>query len=262
MKIGFFDSGLGGLYLLKAVANRLPKYDYVFLGDTKNLPYGEKSRKQIYNLTGKAIKFLFDRGCLLVIVACNTSSSQALRKIQKEYLPTNFAGRKVLGVIRPTVELISAGDVCVLATTGTVRARAYTRELRKINPKLRVFELPAPELVLLLETGQLGKLKSAVAKYTGLVNDKKVKNLILGCTHYAVIKDQFARGLGRGIKLISQDEIIPVKLADYLGRHPEIENKLSKRKDRKFYVTKLNRDFLLNAKKWFGKKISLELARY
>lgn len=264
MRIGFFDSGLGGLYMLRSMlASRdMSKYDYVFLGDTKNLPYGEKSQKQIYALTAKAVQFLFDQDCGLVIIACNTSSAQALRKIQQEYLPKYYKDRKVLGVIRPTVELIRTGKVCVLATTGTVRALAYTRELKKLNPGLKVVEVAAPELVPLLESNQLAKLNKAVAKYSQIVADHKVKNLILGCTHYAVIKDKFSKKLGRGIKLISQDEIMPAKLANYLDRHPEVEKRLYKKRERKFYVTKLNKDFLDAAKKWFGEKINLNLARY
>jgi glutamate racemase len=261
MKIGFFDSGLGGLYLLRAVARKLPKYDYVFLGDTKNLPYGDKSKQQIYRLSARAIEFLFTQGCELVIVACNTSSAQALRQIQKEFLPRYYSNRKVLGVIRPTVELIKTGDVCVLATKSTVAAKAYTKELRKINSKLKVLEIAAPELVPLLESGHLAKLNQKVADYSGLVSEKKVKNLILGCTHYAVVADQFAKNL-KGIKLLSQDQIIPTKLSTYLDRHPEIENILSKNSNRTFYVTKLNKDFLANAKKWFGRKVKLTQANY
>lgn len=262
MKIGFFDSGLGGLYMLRAVARQLPQYDYVFLGDTKNLPYGEKSQKQIYKLTAQAVEFLFNQDCSLVIVACNTSSAQALRRIQREYLPKYFKDRKVLGVIRPTVELIKAGDVCILATEATTRAKAYTKELRKLNPKLKVTEVAAPELVPLLESNQLAKLNIAIDKYSQIITDGKVKNLILGCTHYALIKDQFAKKLGRGIKLISQDEVLPQKLQDYLVHHPEIDKKLSKSKRWTFYVTRLNKQFLASATDWFGKKVNLKLAKY
>jgi glutamate racemase len=259
MRIGFFDSGLGGLYLLRAVARRLPQYDYVFLGDTKNLPYGEKSQTQIYKLTSQAVEFLFKQDCELVIVACNTSSAQALRKIQQNYLPKYFSDRKVLGVIRPTVELIKAGDTCVLATSSTVKSKAYTKELKNFNRKLKISEVAAPELVPLIESGQLAKLKQKIQDYSGLVKDKKVKNLILGCTHYALYRDEFAEHL-KGIKLISQDEIVPLKLAQYLNRHPELT--LSRNKSRKFFVTKLNKEFLKTAKKWFGKKVNLNLARY
>ena len=262
MKIGIFDSGLGGLYLLKAISKKLPKYDYVFLGDTKNLPYGSKSQRQIYNLTTKAVEFLFDQGCGLVIIACNTASAQALRKIQLNFLPQYASGHKVLGVIRPTVEVIKAGDTCVLATAATARAKAYTRELRNLNPKLQITELAAPDLVWLLETSQLAKLDQAVAKYSELINNRKAKNLILGCTHYAVFKDKFAKHLRPGIRLISQDEIVPQKLHDYLLRHEEIETRISRNRRRKFFVTKLDRQFLHSAKQWFGQKINLELAKY
>lgn len=262
MKIGFFDSGLGGLYMLRAVAKRLPQYDYVFLGDTKNLPYGERSQKQIYKLTADAVEFLFNHNCNLVIVACNTSSAQALRKIQKEFLPKHYPDKKVLGVIRPTVELIRAGDTCILATTETVRAHAYTKELRKLNPKLKVTEIAAPELVPLIESRDFKKLDLVIAKYAKLSGRTKVRNVVLGCTHYAVIKDKFAKKLPKGVKLISQDEILPQKLHDYLKRHPEITGKLSRNKHKTFFVTKLNNQFLTSAKDWFGKKVNLKLARY
>ncbi len=261
MKIGFFDSGLGGLYLLHAVARKLPQYDYVFLGDTKNLPYGDKTQDQIYRLTSKGVEYLFKHGCELVIIACNTSSAQALRKIQQMFLPKYYRDRKVLGVIRPTVELIKVGDVCVLATSSTVKARAYTKELKKINSKIKTIEIAAPELVPLIESGHLDKIKMKVEMYSGLVRNKKVKHLILGCTHYAVVADQFAENL-KGIKLISQDEIIPTKLSDYLDNHPEIKSKLSKNRRKEFYVTSLNKDFLANAKKWFGQKVQLKLAKF
>ncbi len=261
MKIGFFDSGLGGLYLLRSVALRLPQYDYVFLGDTKNLPYGDKTQAQIYKLTAQAIEFLFNQDCQLVIVACNTSSAQALRKIQQKYLPKYYKDRKVLGVIRPTVELVKIGDTCVLATASTVKAKAYSRELKNFNSRLKITEIAAPELVPLIESGQLAKLQSKIKDYSELVKSRKVKNLILGCTHYALYRDEFSRHL-KGIKLISQDDIVPIKLSEYLEKHEEVEDKLSRNKTLKLYVTKLNKNFANNARKWFGKKVKLELARY
>ncbi|OGE83885.1 MAG: glutamate racemase [Candidatus Doudnabacteria bacterium RIFCSPLOWO2_01_FULL_44_21] len=263
MKIGVFDSGLGGLYLLSSMvmSKDLSKYDYVYLGDTKNLPYGEKNQRQILELTSKGVDFLFRQGCQLVIVACNTSSAQALRKIQQNFLPKYYQDRRVLGVIRPTVELIKAGDTCVIATNATVKAKAYTRELRKLNSALKISEIPAPELVPLLETNQLAKLEKAVRKYSAIIENKKVKNLILGCTHYAIIGDKFAQSLGKGIKLISQDKVVPIKLLDYLNRHPKIDKKLTKKRQRKIYVTKLSLDFAKNARTWFGQKVKLELAK-
>ena len=262
MKIGIFDSGLGGLYLLKAITEKLPKYDYVFLGDTKNLPYGDKTQKQVYKLTSKAVDFLFEQNCALVILACNTASVEALRKIQTEYLPKKYPNRRVLGVVVPTLEVIRVGDVCVLATLATSKSKAYSRELKKLNPKSKVYEISSPELVPLIETHQLAKLSKAVAKYSDLIQNKKVKNLILGCTHYALLKKDFATKLGSGIKVISQDEIIPAKLKDYLYEHEELEQALTKKRERKFYVTKLTKELSLSSKKWFGKKVELRLAKY
>ncbi len=262
MKIGIFDSGLGGLYLLRSIlSTKLSSYDYVFLGDNKNLPYGEKNQKQIYKLTSKAVEFLFKQHCNLVIVACNTSSAQALRKIQREFLPKFYPDRKVLGVIRPTVEVIKSGNVCVLATTSTVKAHAYTKELKKLNRKLKVTEIAAPELVTLIESGENVKLNIAIGKYVQQIKKLDVKSLILGCTHYALIRDKFEAKL-KGVKILSQDEFIAKKLIDYLNRHSEVKNGLSKKSQRIFFVTKLNKEFLTNAKLWFGKTVKLNLAKY
>ncbi|HTL39783.1 MAG TPA: glutamate racemase [Methylomirabilota bacterium] len=263
MKIGIFDSGLGGLFILRALTLKLPTYDYIFLGDTKNLPYGEKSDKEIFDLSVKAVKFLFEQGCSLVIIACNTSSAQALREIQRDYLPEKFPDRHVLGVIRPTIEEINTGDTIVLATTFTAaRARVYSKELEKIHPELKVTEIAAPELAAYIEANDLKKIRESISKYTLPLKDKVHTNLILGCTHYAVVKNLFAKKLGKGVRLISQDEIIPEKLSNYLVRHAEIERNLSKKGERTFFVTKLDEIFTANAKKWFGKKVELKLAKY
>lgn len=264
MKIGVFDSGLGGLFLLRSMLSSkvLSNYDFVFLGDTKNLPYGDKTQKQIYKLITNAVRFLFEQDCKLIIIACNTASAQALRKLQQEYLPKNYPDRKVLGVIRPTVESVKSGDICVLATKSTVGAKAYTKELKKIHPDLKVTEIAAPELVQLIESANLSKLKQAIAKYAIAIKRTKAKNLILGCTHYALARQIFANSLPKSIKIISQDEIIGTKLITYLTQHPEIKSKLSKHHQRTFFITKLTSNFSTSSKQWFGNQIKLHEAVY
>lgn len=233
MKIGIFDSGIGGLLILKSIRKKLPKYDFVYLGDLKNLPYGNKSDKTIYELTEKAVDYLFKKqNCQIVILACNTASAKALRKIQRKYLPKHFSERRVLGVIVPTIEKVIEGDskrIGVLGTKSTIESKAYEIEIHKRNPKLKVFAESAPSLVSIIENNELQQADDLIHKYTeGLIN-KKIDSLVLGCTHYPLAKKKIERAVGNDIKIYSQDEIIPAKLRDYLERHPEQENKIDKK---------------------------------
>lgn len=230
MKIGFFDSGLGGLTVLKAVAKELPQYDYIYFGDTANLPYGDKTEEEIYELTKAGVTKLFLEDCLLVVVACNTASSESIRKLQDTFLIEEYPDRKILGVIVPTIEeVISTGasSAFLLATKRTVDSGKYEKELRSRADKeisLRSFSMP--KLVPLIESGNLeaaGHL--ATAAIESEVGESEV--VILGCTHYTLLKDQLREYFGDKIKIISQDEIIPKRLADYLANHPEISSKLS-----------------------------------
>ncbi len=245
-KIGIFDSGLGGLIIARAIRRFMPGYDYVYLGDTKNLPYGNKSQAKIYANTKKALEYLFEHGCVLVIVACNTASSQALRKIQQEWLPArnaahNAAGgpnskykdRKVLGVIRPTVESIGKSkNVGLIGTVRTVDSKAYKQELYKINPKIKLLAKATPELVPMIEKRELDikVLKNYLASF------KNTDTLILGCTHYGLLKKEIKKILGPKVKIIAQEDIIPGKLKKYLKNHREI--RLSKGSGMEFLVTK------------------------
>ena len=241
MKIGIFDSGLGGLFILKTLRQKLPKYDYLFLGDTKNLPYGNKSQEQIFRLTVKAIEYLFEQDCALVIVACNTASSQALRKIQQKWLPkSKFADRRVLGVIRPTVETVSSskGIVGILGTNRTVDSRAYILEFKKINPRLKIVQQTAPLLAPMIEAGNLDKIDSVLGHYLAPLQKKGLNTLILGCTHYCILDSKIKKIVGTKVKVISQDKLLPGKLKSYLGKHPEIESQLSKNGTMRLEVTK------------------------
>ena len=261
MRIGIFDSGLGGLIIAKSVIKTLPKYSYTYLGDTKNIPYGKKSQAQIYNLTKKALVQLFKLDCKLVIIACNTSSAKALRKIQREFLPKKYPDRKVLGVIVPTLEAIpkNAKKIGVLATTSTVKSHAYKKELFKLNPELKVIEQSAPELASLIEAGKLENAEKQLTKYLNNLLSKQVDTIVLGCTHYCYLKQIIQKSISSKIKLISQDNIIPLKLKTYLLKHPEISNTISTNSNKDFYITKQNSNYPKIAEKLFGKKVNFKL---
>jgi glutamate racemase len=271
MKIGIFDSGLGGLIIARAIFKKLPKYDYVYLGDTKRVPYGDQDQETIFIYTRQAIDFLFKQNCMLIIVACNTASAMALRRIQREYLPKYYPNRRVLGVIAPTIEsiidnvgadTIRPKKIGVLATSSTVDSGAFKRELAKINSKIKIVQKKAPLLVPLIENNALQNIGEILKSYIRPLKDEKVGDILLGCSHYPILKDKIKKIAGKKIKVISQEEIIPGKLKDYLKRHSEINNKLSKKGKRVFEVTDKNTNFDAVAKTLFGKKINFKLVDY
>jgi glutamate racemase len=262
-KIGVFDSGLGGLVIAKAIIKKLPQYDYIYFGDTKNLPYGEKTQKEIFEFTTKALKYLFVQGCSLVIIACNTSSAKALRKIQREFLPKNFPDKKVLGVIVPTIETLAmkssaSAAIGVLATSSTVNTHAYKREIKKINPKIKVFEQPAAKLVPMIENDTLELVDFQLEQYISKLLKNMISALVLGCTHYPILKKNIQKLVGKKIKVISQEDIIPAKLALYLKKHAKITKQLTKNGSQTYFVSKINPDFEKVANRLFGKKIALK----
>lgn len=241
MKIGIFDSGLGGLVITKAFINSLPSYDYLYYGDTHNLPYGEKTSGQILSYTLDAIKFLIAQDCALIIIACNTATSITLRYIQQRFLPTYAPNVKVLGVVIPTVEEAinsATNKVGVIATTATARSHIYQTELHKINPKLQVQEIAASKLVPMIENNDFAKASALVKEYAEQFS--AINSLILGCTHYPLLKAYFRDYFGDSVQVVSQDELMGAKLQDYLIRHPEIANQLSQNSQYKFLVSDLN----------------------
>ncbi len=243
MKIGVFDSGLGGLVVTKAFINALPEYDYVYYGDTEHLPYGEKTSGQILSYTIEAIKFLISQNCGLIIIACNTATSIALRYLQQRFIPSFAPDVKVLGVVIPTVEealLDNAQKVGVVATNATVRSHIYEQELHKIKPDLEVREIAAPELVPFIEADNFVEAKKSAIEYAKKFED--VDSLILGCTHYPLLKEYFREALPK-VRIISQDELMGAKLADYLRRHIEIDICLSRNRDYKFLVSNWNEHY-------------------
>lgn len=239
MRIGIFDSGLGGLAIAQAIIREMPHYDYLYLGDTKRVPYGNRSQESIHQFTSEALEFLFQRDCQLVIIACNTASAEALRKTQQEYLPNNFPDRNVLGVIIPTVEEAVQGShrVGVLATASTVASGAYATELQRQNPVAEVFQQAAPLLVPLIENDGLKYVDPILEDYLSPLLQAQVDSVILGCTHYSWLKDLVRSKIG--VKVVSQDEIVPSKLKNYLARHPEHETKLGRNGVRRYCVTDL-----------------------
>lgn len=259
MKIGIFDSGLGGLVIAKSIIDRLPPYDYLYLGDTARVPYGDRSSKEVYRFTEEAVSYLLQHDCKLVIIACNTASAEALRKIQQEYLPTHFPDRKVLGVIIPTVEEALSEKrrrIGILATNGTVQSETYVKEIHKIDPLVEVFQLSSPLLVPAIEAGDTKTIEHVLGQYIDNLIKHNVHNIILGCTHYALVKD-VARKLAGTTPIISQDEIIPSKLEQYLKKHTEIENVLLKNFSREYQLTKMTDGFSHFASQLFREPIYL-----
>ena len=243
MKIGVFDSGLGGLVVTKAFIDALPEYDYVYYGDTAHLPYGEKTSGQILGYTLEAIKFLISKKCGLIIIACNTATSIALRYIQQRFIPEFAPDIKVLGVVIPTVEealSFKASKVGVIATNATINSHIYEQELLKINPNLSIEKLATPELVPAIEGNNFILAEKLVKNYASkFVN---MDSLILGCTHYPLLKQYFRRFLPT-VNVISQDELMGAKLKDYLNRHLEIDICLSRNREYKFMVSHWNNDY-------------------
>jgi glutamate racemase len=264
MRIGIFDSGLGGLVITKAIRKMLPQYDYVYLGDTERVPYGLRSQASVLKFTREAVEHLFHKeNCVFIIIACNTASARALGKIQKEYLPKHFPDRKVLGVLIPLAEECAKYKrVGVLATPGTVASGAFPEEIEKINKHTVVFQNAGPRLVPLAEQGRNDLVYPFIKKYLKVFSGKKINALALGCTHYPIFKKEIKDELKKispNVKIISQDEIIPRKLKKYLKNHKEIEKKISRNGQIKILATKHTPMLEKLVYEWFGEKIKPKL---
>jgi len=262
--IGVFDSGYGGLTILKELKNHLPDYDYLYLGDNARTPYGSRSFEVVYEFTLQAVKELFNRGCELIIIACNTASAKALRTIQQEFLPTlNQPNKRVLGVIRPSVEVISTvtktNHVGILATPGTVKSDSYPIEIHKINQGIRVHQKSCPIWVPLIEnslhTSDPGKafIKMDVEELLDL--NAQIDTIILGCTHYPILKQHIETIVPNNVNVIAQGPIVAQKLADYLGRHPQIESNCSKGGELFYLTTENAEDFNRQASNFIGEDV-------
>jgi len=262
--IGVFDSGFGGLSIMKGLIKGLPEYDFMYLGDTARVPYGNRSKEIIYEFTKQAVNFLFGKNCQIIILACNTASSDALRKIQQEYLPKNHPGKKVLGVLIPATEHAAAktknGKIGVIATEATIKSGAFKRELKKLNSKLKVFQNACPLLVPIVESGEYNSKIADIAlgKYIKPLLSKNIDTLILGCTHYGILENKIKRLAGKEVAIVNESKIVAEKLRNYLQRHHEIEIKLSKKGKQIFYSTDLTDKFVILGSKFMGKKINVE----
>lgn len=261
-KIGVFDSGLGGIFIARAIRDALPAYDYLYLGDTLHLPYGKRSDEVIYDLSEKAMRYLFESGCDLIIMACNTASAAALRKLQQGFLAREYPTRRILGVVVPTLEVAieqGAEKIGLLATQRTVTSNIYDLELKKINPKVELISVASPLLVPLIEDRGEKYLDVVLEDYCAPMKD--VQSVILGCTHYVALKERLKKILPQAA-LISQDDIIPEKLADYLVRHPEMETRLSRFGSFEIRVTDANENFRQSVRDLLGYDADLKEAVY
>ena len=260
--IGVFDSGFGGLTILQAFSNKLPEYDFVYLGDNARTPYGNKSLSVIYEYTREAVDFLFHCGSRLIILACNTASAKALRKIQQEWLPLNYPDRRVLGVVIPlaeeAVEVTRHGRIGVIGTRATIESKVYEQELLKLEMNLRIYGQPCPLLVPLVEENWVGKPETTMIlkKYLRPLKSKHIDTLILGCTHYPFLKKFVERIMGKNCHVLDAPGIVANKLDNYLQRHPEIETELSKSRQRVFYTTDDPERFKDFGEKFLGQRIS------
>lgn len=226
MKIGLFDSGIGGLTILRELRKLLPRHEYMYLGDNARAPYGDRSSEEIYQFTKEGVWWLFERGADIVILACNTASSDALRRIQQEWLLHHFPKRRVLGIIIPIAQAVCAktkDPVGIIGTRATVDSRVYVKEFHKINPSLKIIQVSAPLLVPLIEQGaSKEKIDEALTMYLSLFADVSLGALVLGCTHYPLLIDEIHAIMGQDVFIPNVGEIVAQSFADYLSRHPEL----------------------------------------
>ena len=234
--IGVFDSGYGGLTILRELRKTLPEYDYLYLGDNARAPYGSRSFEVIYRYTLEAVKELFARGCPLVILACNTASAKALRSIQQRDLPEMDPTRRVLGVIRPTVEILDrvtrSGHVGILGTPGTVASESYVIETQKLFPEMTVAQEACPLWVPIVENSEADGdgADYFVKKYIGelMGKDPEIDTFVLACTHYPLLIDKIRQYAPEGVRILEQGHLVAESLKDYLLRHPEMARRLSR----------------------------------
>jgi glutamate racemase len=249
--IGVFDSGYGGLTVLKSIVEKLPGYDFIYLGDNARAPYGNRSFETVYQYTREAVQWFFSKGCPLVILACNTSSAKALRTIQQQDLVASGTSNRVLGVIRPTAEisglLSKTGQVGILATTGTVLSRSYELEIKKFFPEVKVFQQACPLWVPLIENNEHQGTGADyfVKKYADelLSQSSGIDTVLLGCTHYPLLLNKLKAYFPADMQLIAQGEIVADSLVKYLKNHPEIDQRCTKHSAIAFYTTDDNVDF-------------------
>lgn len=270
--IGVFDSGYGGLTVLKEIVKTLPEYDYLYMGDNARAPYGPRSFDTVYHYTLECVQWFFSQGCELVILACNTASAKALRTIQQKDLPHIDPAKRVLGVIRPTTEVIGnytkTGKVGVLGTTGTVQSESYPIEIAKFFPQVRVFQEACPMWVPLIENNEYERAGADyfVQQHLNQLFSQsgEIDTLLLACTHYPLLINKIRQFAPAGVQIVSQGEIVAQSLQLYLANHPAITAKCTRNGQLSFYTTDATADFDAHATRFFGKPIAskhLELSR-
>jgi glutamate racemase len=272
MKIGIFDSGFGGIITLRDIVRFMPEYDYIYLGDNARAPYGDRSQDRIYEFTKQGVEFLFAQDCTLIILACNTASAQALRRLQREWLPSNYPDRRILGIIIPIVEAVAKADlhrqsIGLIGTRATIQSKTYLKEIEKHCDTLPPIQQQAcPLLVPFIEEGweHTAPATMVLKKYLSPLKQKKVSTLILGCTHYPAIIKKIKRIMGKNVSIIDPGPIVARSLKDYLGRHAEIESTLSRTSTVRFYTTDVSDHIQSLAQKFLGdhnvtlEKVSLQ----
>jgi glutamate racemase len=281
--IGVFDSGFGGLVILKELNKQFPEYDFLYLGDNARAPYGPRSAEEVFAFTLEAVEILFERGCEMVIIACNTASAMALRKIQQEVLPVKYPTKKVLGILVPTVEQVTgvnwipeintlasspfneslqpAKSVAVFATVGTVHSHAYLHEIKKRQPAIEVFETACPNLASLIEKGASREdLEKDINECIDRLQEQMGESyppeaVLLGCTHYPIVHDLFVKALPDGVFVYDQAMITAESLKRYLSAHPELDARLTKKGTRSFLTTADPKMIEAMASKFYDKEI-------
>lgn len=264
--IGVFDSGYGGLTILDKIREVLPEYDYIYLGDNARAPYGTRSFEVVYEFTRQAVNKLFDMGCHLVILACNTASAKALRSIQMNDLPQIDPARRVLGVIRPTVECVGEisknQHIGVLATAGTIKSESYPLEIHKLFPEIQVSGTACPMWVSLVENNESQDEGADyfIRKYIDqlLSKDPQIDTVILGCTHFPILLPKIRQYIPDHISIIAQGEYVAESLKDYLKRHPEMDAKCTKHGNCQFYTTEAEEKFSESASTFLKQQISVK----
>ena len=264
--IGVFDSGYGGLTILDKIREVLPEYDYIYLGDNARAPYGTRSFEVVYEFTRQAVNKLFDMGCHLVILACNTASAKALRSIQMNDLPQIDPARRVLGVIRPTVECVGEisknQHIGVLATAGTIKSESYPLEIHKLFPEIQVSGTACPMWVSLVDNNESQDEGADyfIRKYIDqlLSKDPQIDTVILGCTHFPILLPKIRQYIPDHISVITQGEYVAESLKDYLKRHPEMDAKCTKNGNCQFYTTEAEEKFSESASTFLKQQISVK----
>jgi glutamate racemase len=261
--IGVFDSGYGGLTVLKAIVEKLPSYDYIYFGDNARAPYGNRSFETVYEYTLQSVEWLLQKGCPLIILACNTASAKALRSIQQRDLPKFGDNKRVLGVIRPSAEVIGTytktNQIGILGTNGTVESMSYPLEIEKLFPQIVVYQHACPLWVPLVENNEYSSpgadyfIKKDINEL--LMQSSEIDTILLACTHYPLLTDKIKKYIPQNVQLVSQGEIVAASLENYLFRHPEIEEKCSKNGQIQFFTTDSVKDFDKHSAIFFGKPV-------